>query len=489
MHTPEPPRRSLSPRAWAASWLSPTLLVAALLSGCGAGSSGLSGDSVSAPAASSPAGGPSVADSQPASAPGAMSPRVESAALSTPLASPGLLSGASPQSSASPASRAEGPPAPSVAAAAPWTPGSAIAGLTPAQRSLFFDGRDVFTTVETIPNGLGPVFNGKACAECHAAPVVGGTGSRFVTRFGSTAANGVFDPMTNLGGSLLQSSANPGKPVEVLPPAANTVTARRTTTLFGAGLIEAVPDAVLIANANQQAAANPKMAGQVVMVTSVSDGRQHVGRFGWKCQHSSLLDFSGDAFFNEIGVSSSLFPFKNRANQAPRAVALADIDDTPDPTSGLTDHEYTTAFMRYLAPYPNPVVVQDSMDFAPTSPLARGSQLFKSVGCNACHTPFFSAQSPIAALNGKKSWAFSDWLVHDVGTGDRIAQGNAPANKVRTAPLIDVAHTTAYLHDGAALTLLDAVLHHGGEAAPVTAAFKKLSTSDQAALLSFVSSL
>lgn len=123
--------------------------------------------------------------------------------------------------------------------------GDPIAGLTPAQQALFADGKEDFEEVEEAADGLGPVFNGTSCAECHSSPAVGGTSATFETRFGRIL-NGRFDPMTEFGGSLIQTTGiGPQGSCdfagEKVPPEATIVAGRLTTPLFGLGLVDAVP--------------------------------------------------------------------------------------------------------------------------------------------------------------------------------------------------------------------------------------------------------
>src|SRR6185436_3978535 len=137
--------------------------------------------------------------------------------------------------------------------------GEPLAGLNAQQRAAFADGREDFTEVEEVAEGLGPVFNDRSCAACHDQGAIGGGSRRLVTRFGSRV-NGVFDPLASLGGSLIQERAiGPGEgsthrfQPERVPPQANTVARRRTTPLFGLGLVDATPDATFVAMAALQA--------------------------------------------------------------------------------------------------------------------------------------------------------------------------------------------------------------------------------------------
>ncbi|HUR79191.1 MAG TPA: di-heme oxidoredictase family protein, partial [Thermoanaerobaculia bacterium] len=201
--------------------------------------------------------------------------------------------------------RSVGGGAPAAQTAAPGEP---FAGLTDAQRNAFQDGRREFVEVETVTGGLGPVFNERSCVACHTAPAAGGTSPRMVTRF-ARRDGATFDSLVNLGGSLLQDNAigpREGSPHafrrENVPATANLVVRRRTTPLFGLGLVDATPDATFIALAQTQAARGDGVAGRVHLVDNIRAGMQTVGKFGWKAQVPSLFQFSGDAYLNEMGI-------------------------------------------------------------------------------------------------------------------------------------------------------------------------------------------
>jgi CxxC motif-containing protein (DUF1111 family) len=382
--------------------------------------------------------------------------------------------------------------------------------LNATDAALFADGGLDFTSVDVAPE-LGPIFNGPvfnqagpttpnqmpvltfpqappttmACATCHTGN--GGSDGSVEVRFGQTAAAGSFDPLAAEGGSLLQFFAVQGATAEVLPAQANTFALRRTNVLYGAGLIEAIPDSAIIANQQAEVAQNPRAAGNVIMVADPSDNNAlRVGRFGWKDQEPSLMAFSGDAYDNEMDVSNTVFPFENVANGPTVTVA---VKDTPNPVQvpggvvQLTDIQRFTNFMRFLA-----LPASHQPGAALTAQQVRGKQLFFTVGCAFCHTPSFPTQSSSAALNGQQAFFYSDFLVHDVGTGDGIVQGQCQANQVRTSPLIAVAGK-GLMHDAGSPTVANAIARHQNQSGPSTAGFNALSAEDQAALAAFVNSL
>jgi CxxC motif-containing protein (DUF1111 family) len=353
--------------------------------------------------------------------------------------------------------------------------GDPLTGLSDSDLALFNEGKVNFTTNEQDEPGFGPTFNGKSCVECHNGPAIGGGSPISVTRFGQTV-HGVFDALSSKGGSLLQTFSINGTAVEVVPPEANVTTRRRTTPLFGAGLIEAIPDADITAFAQQQAAQNPGQAGLVHMVTSPSDGAQHVGRFGWKSQQALLLDFAADAYANEMGISNPLFPIENQPNGPAITIAADQVDDPPN-AQGVRDIDRLTNYMRLLAPPPTVVAVQP------------GQTTFQGIGCAVCHHPSFTTASLTPALNNKTIAAYSDFLLHDVGTGDGIVQGQAPANMLRTAPLMGVGTQAQLLHDASARTVDAAIRAHGGQATASRDAYVQLSTQDRQNLLNFIQTL
>ena len=115
--------------------------------------------------------------------------------------------------------------------------------------------------------------------------------------------------------------------------------------------------------------------------------------------------------------------------------------------------------------------------------------LFERVGCEVCHRSGFRAASDVRAINGQRVEAYSDFLLHDVGTGDGIVQGKARGNEIRTTPLWGVSESAPYLHDGSAPTINEAIRRHGNQAAGARRAFFDLPFSDQRAILDFLDSI
>jgi CxxC motif-containing protein (DUF1111 family) len=372
------------------------------------------------------------------------------------------------------------------------TLGGAISGLTAAQQAGFADGKQEFQEVEDINGGLGPVFNEKGCAVCHGEGAVGGAGVQVETRAGRLV-NGVFDPLASEGGSLFKHFGiggqvqNPACTThgEVVPADANVVAGRRTTPLFGLGLVDATPDATFQA----LAAAEPvAVRGVAPLVTNLQAGHPTVGKFGWKDQNPTLFQFSGDAYLNEMGVTSPFFPVENAPQGS--AAMLAACDTVRDPEDNGRDVARFTRFMQFVAPPARGTI---------SPQVTAGDALFSSLHCDGCHVRNITSGSnaldvdgnPVAGLSNVTYHPFSDFLMHDMGSlGDNIEQGTG-LTSMRTAPLwgLRFENPNQLLHDGRAHSLTDAVQMHAGQGQTAANAFKALSSNDKNNLLSFLASL
>jgi CxxC motif-containing protein (DUF1111 family) len=361
--------------------------------------------------------------------------------------------------------------------------GDALPGLTRAQLAQFASGQEEFENVETPDGGLGPVFNNVSCAACHTTPVTGGASTNRVTRFGRMT-RGVFDPLTDKGGSLLQAMAIDPLAQEFIPPEANVVAQRVTTPLFGLGLIEAIPDGAIRQLASQRKPDG--VTGRVSEITDVTTGLPRVGRFGWKAQQATLLAFAGDAYLNEMGITSRFFPVENAPNGTTNLLqifdAIADPEDAVDPATGRSDIDAAADFMRFLGPPPRLPLTPNAM---------AGQTTFQQINCAACHQPQLqTGPHAIAALDRKPVNLFSDLLLHDMGSlGDGIGQAAAGTREMRTAPLWGLRVRPAYLHDGRAPTVDAAIRAHDGEAARSRDNYLRLSPAQKNQLLEYLNSL
>lgn len=382
--------------------------------------------------------------------------------------------------------RAVGPPPPPPNNnPAPAQFGQPLANLPLSLLALFNAGRREFGEPENVQDGLGPVFNGRSCGECHNVPVLGGGSDRLVTRIGTTT-NGRFDPLTRLGGSLLQNrgigpreGATHAFRGENVPPSATIVARRRSTSLFGLSLVDATPDTTFIALAAQQAARNDGTAGRVSMADNLAAGMQTVGKFGWKAQVPTLFQFAGDAYLNEMGITNPFFPAENCPSGNCNELQF---NPRPGLNDGGEDTRALTDFMTLLAAPPRGTITAD---------VTAGEDVFNRIGCNACHVATLqTGSSATPALNRVTYSPYSDFLLHDMGAlGDGIEQGTANGRELRTAPLWGLRLVTTFLHDGRTRTIEGAITAHDGQGRAARDRFNALNATERARLLAFLRSL
>jgi CxxC motif-containing protein (DUF1111 family) len=386
-----------------------------------------------------------------------------------------------------------------------------------------------FEAVEQLNDGLGPLYNAQSCRECHQSPVSGAGSQVAELRVGHLGPEGHFrNPEIRIaqgaevisGRSLVNdraicpNAAYPNGEIQERVPEAETIrTFRLSLSLLGDGFVEAVADQTLIDLAQQQCkSSHRKICGQVLQVPIVeAPGQMSVGRFGWKDQHASLLSFAGDAYLNEMGITNRLQPDEvtNLCN------AASEPNDTPGP-DGLSDIDHFARFVRATkAP------ARDSQ-VASSAVAKKGYGLFDKIGCVTCHVETLTTAPAGTKINGGTFTIpvalgsivfhpYGDFLMHDVGTGDGILQATrehygdkvfrmmsgylskqdfeGSRNKIRTAPLWGVRLRPRLMHDGASLTLRDAILRHRGEAGHVSQRFEKLKGEDQEAIIEFLKSL
>lgn len=353
--------------------------------------------------------------------------------------------------------------------------GAALPGLSGPQLNLFDAGKDDFEELEGKEDGLGPAYNGVSCHACHNVPTTGGVGHVSVLRVGRRV-NGVYtEPQ---GGSLLHLFATDPRCQPRMPAEANIVARRIPTPLYGAGLVEAIPDEAI-------RRLEPVTRGRAALVFDVATRTQRVGRFGWKAQQATLLAFAGDAYINEMGITNEMFPDESGIGLSANTIAGCDPvptnEDPPDPVTRRRGIDNFANFMRLLAPPGREPQGANTR---------RGEDLFATTGCTSCHVPtLMTGPSPIAALDRKPVDAYSDFLLHDIGTGDGIDQAAARGNEFRTAPLWGMRYRKMLLHDGRSLTPADAIEAHAGDATAVRDRFRRLSPQDRQALLDFLGTL
>jgi len=442
--------------------------------------------------------------------------------------------------------------------------------------AFFNDGLARFQDVESVnggpANGLGPRFNFNQCSGCHSQPAIGGTGPANNPEFKvvGNCANGVAQTQADEGVKAIACSttnttpsfitatgptrearfpfffnangtvntANPNGGVEALftvsgrpdggtgcslqqpsfaaAAAANNLTFRIPTPLFGTGLLENLDDSTLLANRNANLNNNFGIAGD--FNHNGNDGT--ISRFGWKAQNRSLHIFSGEAYNVEMGITNLLFP---QDRPLPGEDNVGDVggtglpstclnlsglgypEDNSNPQAGnsttnaaavLDDVSAFANFMRLLAPPQQGGVILNGVAVTAAS-ISNGRSLFSSIGCATCHNPSqgnTQASSATADLANAPVNSFTDLEFHHMGTvlADNISQGGAGGDQFRTAPLWGLGQRVFFLHDGRCGNLLCAIDAHdssGGEATTVENNFDNLSTSQQQDVLNFLRSL
>ena len=368
----------------------------------------------------------------------------------------------------------------------PVLPGEPLPGVTPSEFEEFALGLEDFLEVEDAEEGLGPAYNNTSCAGCHNVPAIGGIAPVTTVRAGIRDPDGSFRDIDSSRGSLFQLFSIPTHGCQsVIPPEANVIARRVPIPLFGAGLVEAIADETLLGLADPLDLDRDGISGRAPMVVDRATGDERVGRFGWKGQVATLLDFSGDAYRNEMGITNDLFP-EELTFDIPDGLlrlcdAVPDPEDIPELGTGRRGIDNFESFMKFLAPPARGPI---------TPEVTLGQQVFAATGCAACHLPSLMTGPSVNPLFDRRPVPlFSDLLLHDVGTGDGIRQAGGEPEEMRTPPLWGLRHRRPLLHDGSAATVAEAIRRHAGEAAPARDGFDALSPDDHAALIAFLVSL
>ncbi len=439
--------------------------------------------------------------------------------------------------------------------------GQPLANLsqTPGASEFFTNGQGRFANIEVVRggtnNGLGPRFNTNQCSGCHSQPNIGGSSpsasvypfvgpnpetlvyaldgatntlpsfitpdgpareARFVNLLNSngtvssTPDGGVHDLFTIQGRSDA-AGCTLAQPAFAQNLALGNVIFRIPTPIFGAGLIENIPDETILSNMQQNVSQKAALGIAGHPNHSGNDGT--IARFGWKAQNKSLEMFAGEAYNVEMGVTNELFPNERPSPDEELLSGLptpCKFNPTPeDATNFLVSPNSDSAarnaqvpsdvvlfamFMRLLAP---PLTSTTGIPGNPSRwSIANGNRDFNNVGCSLCHTPVMTTgtSSVVPALNRANANLFSDLLVHNMGStlADGVSQGGAGPNEFRTAPLWGLGQRIFFLHDGRTSDLLEAIQQHsssGSEASEVVANFNQLTPSQQQDLLNFLRSL
>src|SRR6266542_3326773 len=361
--------------------------------------------------------------------------------------------------------------------------GEPLADLTLQQEAQFLEGKKVFQRVFEPKDGLGPLFNGNSCAECHESPVVGGVGDEVEVHATRFLASNSCDPLFQEGGPVIQQDATPllralGIEKEQIPPGA-TQAHRSTPPVFGFGLLDAIPEKTLLSHEDPHDANGDGIFGRA---NRTIDGR--VGRFGRKAAVATLLEFNAGAFPQEMGVTTPLSPVEETINGKP---VPPETDPAPDPEITNEDVENVTWFTRFLAPPPRQIFSNSDDQYL----AGRGKKIFATLKCAVCHVPAMkTGPSAIKSLDRKKVALYSDLLLHEMGADlADICLNQAHPSEFRTEMLMGLRFREKFLHDGSAKTVQEAIERHDGEARRSRDKFKGLSERDKKALLKFLETI
>ncbi|WP_205042265.1 di-heme oxidoredictase family protein [Rhodoligotrophos defluvii] len=451
-------------------------------------------------------------------------------------------------------------------------PGGAATSLSPADRNAFshssanlpfareFDfkiGNGVFRkqwvsapSSTTASDGLGPLYNARACQNCHLKdgrgrpPAVGNADDRAVSmllklgvpprneeeraKLAGASLGSIPDPVY---GAQFQEFAIQGHQPEgrlaityqelppITLPGGETVTLRKpryeireprygppspdlmtsprvAPQMIGLGLLEAIREEDILAGPEMPAAKAEGIVGQPNRVWSPANGRVMLGRFGWKAGQATIADQAAAAFAGDMGLSTRLVT-------AHAGDCTAHQKDCLTAPNGATPrrgpNEVADSMFDLVVFYSRNLAVPQARNAGSPEFLA-GRAIFYRSGCAACHRPSFvtgSGPDIQPELAGQTIWPYTDLLLHDMGPGlaDGFRERAADGRQWRTAPLwgIGLTETVAghstFLHDGRARSVLEAILWHGGEAETAKQRVITLSPEERASLLAFVNAL
>ena len=354
----------------------------------------------------------------------------------------------------------------------------------------FNDNKFIFSEVEGVSDGLGPTYNAQSCRECHQNIVVGGASQVAEHRTGRGELNRFVE---SAGGSLIQSRATHPDVFERVQFQDNVRTFRISTNTLGAGFVEAIANDTLASIRNAQ----PQGIRGTLLPVAVleANGAARYGRFGWKDQHASLESFAADAYLNEMGITSPLLPVENTS--LGKFVGFGTIyDPVADPEDDGEDLKAFANFMRSTKAPPRGEI---------TSSALMGEQVFNRVGCSGCHMTSIRTAPAGTLINGgaltvnpalgsKVIHPYSDFLLHDIDSGDGIpvlpgSQFASTAAQIRTAPLWGLRTRNRLMHDGLSFTKEEAISRHAGQAQRARNAFGNLSAAEKTAMMAFLDSL
>ena len=376
-------------------------------------------------------------------------------------------------------------------------------------------------------DGLGPTFNAMSCSSCHLKDGRGQPPTRssvpelgLLLRLSVDGPDGSQQPVPRYGGQLQDRAINgvpaegslritytprrgryaDGTPYELAAPhyaiadraygplpSDVRMSPRVAPSVFGVGLLEAVPERAIVARADPGDADGDSISGRVNRVGSERSGGMALGRFGWKANVPTVEQQNAGAFNGDIGITSPIFPAENCSGGQKACRAAV---DGGEPEIDQRKLDRVTRYVRTLAvPARRRVGERDT---------SAGERTFSAIGCSACHLPELrTGSSDIPALADQDIRPYTDLLLHDLGPAlaDGRPDGLASGSEWRTAPLwgIGLVKTvnkhTRFLHDGRARNVEEAILWHGGEARAALDRFRKLPRREREQLIAFLESL
>ena len=379
------------------------------------------------------------------------------------------------------------------------------------------------TAPATVNSGLGPIFNNVSCISCHhndgiGVPTTGEAQSSLLLRISlpGTDEHGGSRPVPGYG-TQIEDKATFGKQPECriniaytyntftfrdgetcelrtpaytltdlyIPISGYLLSPRLAPPVFGLGLLEAVPEALILSLQDPADLNNDGIRGKANYVWDPATQSTQLGRFGWKANTALLLTQTAAAYNQDMGITTVLFPKESSSGQKQ--------DDKLN-----DDPEISATVLHSVAYYVQTLGVPARRNVSDRQVL-RGKEIFNAAKCISCHTETLTTGTNVAfpQISNQVIHPYTDMLLHDMGRGladDRPDFLAGPADW-RTAPLwgIGLYETVNYpayfLHDGRARTLTEAILWHGGEADYSVNYFKDLLKVDRDALIAFLKSL
>lgn len=411
--------------------------------------------------------------------------------------------------------------------------GGPLPGLTPEEERKFKVGEMLFKKEFTPQEGLGPMFNGKSCFECHGQPLVSGMEGRDISSTSILNYARRVPGSPKAGKPLIEVIETLGKPdvdffltrggpslqrktvttefpnrypfscqldFEQIPVEAELQSNRHTPPIFGDGLIDAIPDGAIAGEAIKQLNIDPALAGRSISAVDRYTESSRAARFGWKDQHVNLFNFTTGAMNIELGLTTYLMNTENsREPLGDNPRCLEKVDKPTFPNDKGKSLLSLVWYQTLLAEPPRGAI---------TEQVKTGEAIFKKLDCAFCHRETWHTakeviigdpDSPLPlikpvrmkALEDKDFHPYSDFLVHRMGPGlaDGLPQEGAKGGEWRTTPLWGLRFKKFYIHDGRTRDLHEAIMWHGGQAEGSKKKYAALSDADQKDLHAFLKSL